>query len=351
MSATTDEIAGRIFDAALGTADLLSVYLGDRLGYYRALVEIGPAGPGELAAATGTAERYAREWLEQQATTGLLEHEGRGADARYTIGTGAAEVLTDTSSLDYLAPLARMLAAAAVQLPALLEAYRTGGGVSWDQLGPDARESQADMNRPWFERRLAPSLASVPELHDLLGRAGARIADVGCGAGWSTLALARAYPGATVVGIDVDEPSVEAARASAVRFGLDDRVEFRHADGGGVDDEFDVAFVFEALHDMPRPVEVLSALRRAVRDDGAVVIVDEAVADELTPGDGVERIMYGFSLLVCLPDGMSSPHSVGTGTVMRRAVLERYAREAGFTAVEQLPIEGFGLLRFSRLRP
>ena len=118
------------------------------------------------------------------------------------------------------------------------------------------------------------------------------------------------------------------------------------------DDAYDAAFVFEALHDMPNPVEVLGALRRVVRDDGAVVIMDEAVAERFAPdGDDVERVMYGDSLLVCLPDSLSTPGSVGTGTVMRPSTLEGYARSAGFASAEVLPIEGFAAFRFTRLHP
>jgi ubiquinone/menaquinone biosynthesis C-methylase UbiE len=188
----------------------------------------------------------------------------------------------------------------------------------------------------------------------VLSREGARIADVGCGAGWSTLALARAYPDATVEGIDIDPPSIQMARRNASEAGLDDRVTFRLADGSslGIDSSQDATFLFECLHDMPHPVDVLDAVRRATKPDGVVVIVDEAVADTFTaPADDVERIMYGFSLFVCLPDGMSSSESSeATGTVMRRGVLEGYATRAGFEGVDVLPIHDFSLLRFYRLR-
>ncbi|WP_222266393.1 methyltransferase [Modestobacter marinus] len=124
-------------------------------------------------------------------------------------------MFTDRSSLAYLAPLTRFVAAAAGQLPALADAYRTGSGVSRAQFGPDARTGQADMNRPWYEQELAPALRRVPDLHELLDRPGARIADVGCGEGWSTVALARAYPRASVRGYDVDAPSTTAAARHA----------------------------------------------------------------------------------------------------------------------------------------
>ena len=347
MSDTAEEFADRLFRAALGTAEVLSVYLGDRLGWYRALADGGPATAAELVARAGGAPRYAREWLEQQAAAGILTV---GPDGRFTLPPGAAEVLTDESSLSFLAPLARMFAAAAAQLPALLDAYRTGGGVGWSQFGTDMRESQADMNRPWFEHALPGALAGVPELDRELRAPGARIADVGAGGGWSTIALARAYPQARVEGFDVDAPSVELARANAAAAGVADRVAFHLVDGSRLPDGFDAAFAFECIHDLPRPVEVLAAMNRAVRADGPVVIMDEAVGDRFGgKADEVEQLMYGFSLLVCLPDGLAHPRSVGTGTVMRPGTLREYARAAGFAGVEVLPIDDFGFWRFYRL--
>ena len=347
--------ADRVLAAALGAFELLSIHVGDRLGWYRVLAERGPLDPGALADATGTHERYAREWLEQQAVYGLLDVENADAaasDRRYALPAAHAAVLVDRTSLDHLAPLARMFAGAAAQIGPLLAAYRTGGGVPWDAFGADARDAQGDMNRPWFDRRLAGALAGVPELHGVLSRPGARIADVGCGHGWSAIALARAYPRATVDGYDVDGVALDSARAHAEEAGVADRVTFHLVAGEGLPGraEYDAAFIFEALHDMPRPVEVLSAIRAAVRDDGAVVIMDEAVADEFAPnGDDVERIMYGYSLFLCLPDSLSTPGSVGTGTVMRPDVLEGYAHRAGFASADVLPIEDFAFFRFTRL--
>ena len=205
--------------------------------------------------------------------------------------------------------------------------------MSWAEFGDDAREAQAALNRPWFESQLAPALDRCPGVPDILGAPGARIADVGCGAGWSTIALARAYPDAVLAGFDVDPPSVEMARAAARQAGVADRVSFRLAAGETLaePDQFDAAFMFECLHDMPRPVEVLSSIRSAVRPGGLVVVMDEAVADEFqAPGDAVDQYMYGFSLFVCLPDGLSSAPSAGTGTVFRKPILVDYARRAGF---------------------
>lgn len=355
MGDSATGFADRVFASALGAFETLSIHLGDRLGWYRALAEHGPLDPPALAAATGTQERYAREWLEQQAVYGILavDHAGAAASARrYSLPPAHAEVLTDEESLDYLAPIARMIAGAAAQLGPLLEAYRTGGGVPWDRYGDDMRDAQGDINRPWFDHRLAEALAGVPELHAVLSRAGSRIADVGCGHGWSAIALARAYPDATVDGFDVDAPALEAAREHAAEAGVADRVAFHLVAGEQLAEAsaYDAAFVFEALHDMPRPVEVLAAIRAAVRDDGAVVIMDERVAPAFAPhGDEIERVMYGYSLFICLPDSLSTPGSVGTGTVMRQSTLEQYAREAGFSGIEELPIEDFAFFRFTRL--
>ena len=202
---TAEAVGERLLEAAVGAVDLFAVYLGDRLGWYASLRDDGPATAEQLAARTNTAPRYAREWLEQQAVTGLLTVE---SDGRFGLPPGVAEALTNPASLAYVAPLGRMLVAPVTQMPALLEAYRSGGGVSWAQLGADARESQADMNRPWYESVLPDALAGVPHLHGLLARPGARIAEIGCGGGWASLTLARAYPLADVTAYDIDAASM-----------------------------------------------------------------------------------------------------------------------------------------------
>ncbi len=361
-SVTVDQLAERVFTAALGMMDTLSIYVGDQLGWYRALAANGPTTADELAAATGTHPRYVREWLEQQAVTGLLavaaqpDDPADGSDPpaapRFSISAAAAEVFTDTTSLGYVAPLARILAGMSVQLPALLDAYRSGGGVSWQQFGDEVRQSQADINRPWFERELAAALRGVAEVHEALSAVGARVADVGCGAGWSSIALAAAYPQLQVDGVDIDEPSVVMARGNAAGAGLADRVTFTTADAGRLAESgYAAAFAFECLHDVPRPVELLAAVRRSLAPGGFLVVMDEAVAPQFQPdGDDVERVMYGYSLFLCLPDSLSSPPSAATGTVMRESTLRSYAEQAGFTQVAVLPIEGFASFRFYLLR-
>jgi SAM-dependent methyltransferase len=353
-----DELVGRLFQATLGAMDLFTIYLGDRLGLYRALAHGGPATPAELAARAGTQERYAREWLEQQSVTGLLavdDPSEQAADRRYRLPAGHAEVLLDRENLNHLAPLARYVGCLAHGLPAVVDAFRTGGGVPWSAFGVDAREAQADMNRPAFLGLLGREwLPSIPDVHARLqADPPARVADVGCGGGWSSIGIARAYPKVQVDGLDVDEPSIALARANAAEAGLADRVGFhvRDAADPGLAGRYDLVTAFEMVHDLARPVEVLRAMRALLADGGAAIVMDEKVAETFTaPADEVERFMYGFSVLCCLPASLAESPSAGTGTVMRTATLRRYAREAGFGDVEILPIE-HDFFRLYRLVP
>ncbi|MGH3903905.1 MAG: class I SAM-dependent methyltransferase [Pseudonocardiaceae bacterium] len=353
---TVDAFAERVFGAALGAMEVQAVYLGDRLGWYRALVTHGPLTSPELAERTDCAERYAREWLEHQAVAGYLTVENADAAPaarRYHLPAAHAEVLTDVDSLAYLAPLARFIAGAGKHIDALRDAYRTGGGVSWTTLGEDLREAQGAMNRPLFLRQLGQEyLPEIADLHELLSRDGARVADVGCGLGWSAIAIARAYLGVTVDGFDLDAPSVETARRNAAEASVADRVRFTVADAGsaGSDRPYDAVFAFECLHDMPDPVGVLGAMRELAGAEGIVIVMDERAEDRFTaPGSEVERMLYGYSLICCLPDGMSQQPSVATGTVMRADTLTDYATRAGFSQVEALPLE-HDFFRFYRLR-
>ncbi|MGA9748520.1 MAG: methyltransferase domain-containing protein [Nocardioides sp.] len=351
----TEALVEHVFSALLGTVETLAIHLGDQLGTYGYLHEHGPATEAELAVGCGVNARYAREWLEQQTAARMLTVDDAGlpaAERRYTLPAEHAPVLVDRDSVAFLAPFARMAGAAAAQLPALLSAYRDGGGVAWSTYGATMRTGQADANRPLFLGPLGTELLpSVPDLDARL-RAGASVADIGCGDGWSSIGIARAYPQVRVDGFDIDAASVEQARRNAAAYDVADRVSFTLVDGSAAEGSgYDVVTFFECVHDMPDPVSVLAGARRLVADDGTVVVMDEKVAETFAgPGDEVERMMYGFSLLVCLPDGLSTPGSVGTGTVMRPSTLESYAVSAGFSALEVLPVE-HDFFRFYRLLP
>jgi SAM-dependent methyltransferase len=349
----TTALAERLFDGVIATLELAAVHLGSELGWYRALAEAPATAPG-LAERTGTAPRYTREWLEQQAVAGLLtvDDEAAGPDERrYTLPEAHRPVLVDRDDLAFMPPFVQQALVFSRNVPRLLEVYRTGEGLSWAEMG-DARNAQAAGNRPYFLGPMASQdLASVPEIDAAL-RAGGRVADVGCGMGWSTIGIARAYPQARVDGYDIDEPSVEQARRNAEEAGVADRVRFTTLDAAAAREQgsYDLVTAFECVHDLADPVAVLAAMRRMVRPGGTVLVVDEKVAERFTaPGDQVERLMYGFSVTCCLPDGLSTRPSVGTGTVMRPSILEGYAREAGFAGVDVLPIE-HDVFRFYRLR-
>jgi 2-polyprenyl-3-methyl-5-hydroxy-6-metoxy-1,4-benzoquinol methylase len=357
-SAEAARVAERLMAAAVGTLDILVIALGDRLGYYRLLAGREPLTAPSLAAASRTAPRYAREWLEQQAVTGLLEvlDPGQEPDARrYRLRPGVAAVLADPDQLTYLAPLARQLAAAARQLPALAQAYCSGDGVPWAAQGPDMRESEADMNRPGYLRLLAGDwLAALPEVQRRLRTAPpARVADIGCGAGWSCIGLARGYPMLRVDGYDLDAASVELARHNIAAASLADRVRVHQADITTTTDRgpYDLVTAFECLHDLPHPVPALTAMRRLAGRAGTVLIADMNAAHRFTaPGDDLERLLYGFSLLICLPDSMSTSGSAATGTVLRPDTVRDYAAQAGYTRIDTLPIE-HDMWRFYHLHP
>jgi SAM-dependent methyltransferase len=353
-----DALVERLFGAALGSFDLAGVYIGDRLGLYRALAEGGALTPSALAAATGTHERYAREWLEQQATAGIVDLEdaaGTEAERRYRLPAGHDEALLDETSLNYIAPMGKLLVACTRPIDSLLAAFRSGDGVPYADYGDDMHEGQAAFTRPMFEHLLGSEwLPAIPDVHERLqADPPARVADVACGQGYSTMAIARAYPKVAVDGIDLDEASIDAARENVAGSDVADRVTFHHRDAADAElaGTYDFVYLHEALHDMSYPVEVLRACRGLLAEGGSMVVGDERVADEFTgPGDELERFYYGCSVLHCLPVGMVGEGAAGTGTVMRSGTVRRYADEADFGGFEILPIEN-DFYRFYRLTP
>jgi SAM-dependent methyltransferase len=342
-----DALVQRLFEAAIGSLDVFSIYIGDRLGLYSALEERGPSTTDQLAGATGTHERYVREWLEQQAATGFLEVEDVDVAAtarRFRLPAAYREVFLAEDSLNYLSPLLRCVVGVTTPLPAILRAYREGGGVPYADYGTDTREGIAEMNRPMFLNLLGTEwLPAIRAVHARLqADPPARVADVGCGSGWSSIAIARAYPKVRVDGLDLDDASIATATANAEAAGLSDRVSFMVRDATDPDlaGRYDLVTAFETLHDMSRPVDALRAMRALVSEGGAVIIADERVGDTFSaPGDDIERLNYGFSVLHCLAVGMAEQPAAGTGAIMRLPTLRGYAAEAGFRDVEVLPIE------------
>jgi 2-polyprenyl-3-methyl-5-hydroxy-6-metoxy-1,4-benzoquinol methylase len=344
-----DALIERLMQATAGMFDIFTTYLGDRLGLYRALAEGGPCTSGDLAACTGTQERYAREWLEQQTVLGTLRVDDPAAEPaarRYHLPAGHAEVLVERDSPNYLAPLAQLMIGTVHPLSAVLDAFRAGGGVPFGDFGIDMREGQGGLNRVAFLQQLGRDwLPAVPDVHArLLANPPARVADIGSGAGWASIGIASAYPEVRVDGFDVDAPSIALAQENALAFGVADRVRFAVRDAADVAlaGQYDLVTAFECIHDMSDPVAALRAMRALAGERGTVIVMDEKVGESFAArNDDTEWFMYGFSVLHCLPVCMADQPSVETGTVMRPETFRRYALEAGFRDVEILPIDNF----------
>jgi hypothetical protein len=307
--ATTEALAERLFLATIDFLEIASIHVGRKLGYYAELATSGPATAAELARRTGTATRYAQEWLEQQTTAGFLESDDPEADpaARtYHLPETHRPVFVDAEDLNLVAPLATLAVGVLRPLDALIQAYRNGSGVPFEAYGEDLVEGIGAINRPQFVNEMAGWLSSVPDVDARLRRQPpARVADVACGTAWSSIAIARAYPDITVDALDIDEASIAVAQRNVSEAGLSERVR----------------------------------------------VADEKVAERFTPnGDELERFNYGWSVLHCLAVGLLDAHSAGTGTVLRTDTLRRYAADAGFTRVDVLPINN-PFWRFYRLRP
>lgn len=354
--ASPEALANRLISSMVGAFDLFAIYLGDQLGYYSALAT-EPLTSTQLAERTGTAERYAREWLEQQAVTGILAVDDPGEpapDRIYSLPGSYRDLFVDPNNALAVAPAAQIFVGAVGPISAVLEAFRSGGGVPYEDYGPDLASGQAAFNRPMFMNQLAQEyLPAMTDIHArLLADEPARVADIGMGLGWSSIALAKGYPNIHVDGFDLDEFSVQAANANAEAEGLSDRVRFHVRDAGDADlaGKYDFVMAIECIHDMSDPVSALRAMRRLVGPGGTALVVDERAEDTFVPmGSDQERMLYGFSILHCLPAGMAQQPSAGTGAVMRPETLKKYADKAGFTRVDIVPVncENFHFYRLT----
>jgi SAM-dependent methyltransferase len=349
------QITERIFGEGLGAFHLLTVYLGIRLGLFEALAENPGSTVAQLAATTSADARYVREWVQAETIAGLLEADGEDySTATFRLSIGVREALVDQVHPGYVGGVPMALAALGTGLSSVLDAYRTGAGVPMSSYGPEVVHAQAAFNRPMYVNELTQTvLPQVTELHSRLADATrpARVADVGCGAGWASIELAKAYPSITVDGYDNDEPSIEQARRNAAEHGVADRVRFRSTDASAAPygrDEYDAVFFFECVHDFGRPVEALASARAAIADGGAVIVMDEGVGERPRIGDPIETFFATASATWCLPQSRMVPDCEAPGAVMRPATLEAFARRAGWAGVEVLPIE-HPVFRFYRL--
>lgn len=363
---TTEEqeaaFAGTFFEAILGAQLIQTAYIGHKLGWYAALKEAGEEGltPEELSLKTDSSERYAREWLEQQAVAGWIRCDNPSAGAnfrRFVIPKAHASVLANPDSLSYMVPLAILQGGTSKRLDSLVKAYKNDTGVSWDEIGDDAREAQSAMNRPFFLQGLASTLEECLEdktIHKLQ-TGGGRVADIGCGYANSSIGVAKYFPSCHVDAYDLDKPSIERAKENIMKEGLEERVQAHCVDAASVMttenfQPYDLVMALECVHDLSDPISVLRTMRELAADSGTVIVMDERVAEDFESGiaNPVEQAMYGFSCTCCLADGMSSKPSAATGTVMRPKLLRAYAQQAGFRDIEIMPVEN-DFFRFYKL--
>ncbi|HET8970379.1 MAG TPA: class I SAM-dependent methyltransferase [Candidatus Nanopelagicales bacterium] len=307
------------------------VVMGDELGYYRALAEAGPLNAAELAERTGTSAPYCREWLNAQAAGHYVEYDPESG--RYTLPPEHAVALTDESSPAFLPGLFQIAHGTVRGAPAIIEAARTGDGLGWHEHNSDVHTGCERFFAPSYSAYLVDAwLPALTGVVDRL-RSGARVADVGCGHGASTILMAQAFPRSTFVGFDYHEGSIETARRRAAAAGVADRVSFAVASAttyGGND--LDLVTTFDCVHDMGDPVGSARHVRDTLADDGTWLIVEpfagDKVEDNLNP---VGRAYYGFSTLLCTPASLSQDVGLALGTQAGPARLHDVVTSAGFT--------------------
>jgi 2-polyprenyl-3-methyl-5-hydroxy-6-metoxy-1,4-benzoquinol methylase len=349
------ELIGRVIGDAGGALILPLALVGDRLGLFSAVAAAGTVTPAELARRTGLNERYLQEWLLAMAAAGYVTYAGSNGDpspraAKYRLSPEQAEAFTNPDSPGYVAGGFQNLTAATRMLDRVTEAFRTGAGIGWHEHHPDMFEGTARFFRPGYLANLTSSW--IPSLTGVEARLteGARVADVGCGFGTSTIIMAEAYPNSTFEGVDYHQPSIESARDAASAAGVADRVTFRVAGAADLSGSYDLITFFDCLHDMPDPIAALRAARAATAEGGSVMLVEpmswNSVEEALNP---LGKVMAGASALICLPSGLSSDPAYGLGNQAGPARTCEVAREAGFSDARVAANSDFNLVY--ELRP
>jgi len=322
----------RAVDEVGATLNAALVVLGDKLGWYEALAERGPMTAEALADAAGTALPYTREWLNAQAAGAFVDYDP--ATGRYTLPPEHAVALTDADSPAYLPGLFQIALGTVADSQRLVDVVRRGGGVGWPEHSGDVHEGCERFFRPSYRAYLVDSWLPAVGVADRL-RAGAEVADVGCGHGASTILMATAFPASRFVGSDPHAPSIDVARRKAEEAGVADRVRFEVADAAGFSGTgFDLVATFDSLHDMGDPVGAARHVRSALADDGVWMIVEpmagDRVEDNLTP---VGRAYYGFSTLLCTPASLSQEVGLALGTQAGPARIRAVVEQGGFRSL------------------
>ncbi|HVV58951.1 MAG TPA: class I SAM-dependent methyltransferase [Gaiellaceae bacterium] len=325
----------RAVDEIGATLNAALVVMGDKLGLYRALAGAGPLTPHELAERTGTSERYVQEWLNNQAAGGYVEYDP--ATGRYTLPPEQAMALTDEDSPAYLPGFFQIAIGSVLDSPRITAAVRSGKGVGWHDHVHDVHEGCERFFRPGYNANLVSSwLPALDGVVEKLER-GAKVADVGCGHGASTILMAKTYPNSTFVGSDYHSGSIETARQRAQEAGVADRVAFEVAPAAGYSGSgYDLVTMFDCLHDMGDPTGAARHVRDTLAKDGTWMIVEPAAGDRVEDNlNPIGRAYYGFSTLLCTPASLSQEVGLALGA------------QAGEARIRDVVTAG-GLSRFRR---
>ncbi|MFJ8958058.1 class I SAM-dependent methyltransferase [Lentzea sp. NPDC102401] len=330
----TDKLMQFVFravDEVGATLNAALVVMGDKLGYYRAMASGDPISPAELADRTGTAEPYAREWLNAQAAGSYVTYDP--ATSRYTLPIEHAVALTVEDSPAFLPGMFQIALGTVHDAGRVLDAARGGSGVGWHEHNTDVHLGCERFFRPNYAANLIEGW--LPALDGVTAKlqAGARVADVGCGHGASTILMAQAFPKSFFTGSDYHPESIEIARERAAAAGVGDRVTFEVASAKEFSGrDYDLVTMFDCLHDMGDPVGAARHVRDAVASDGTWMIVEpmagDHVEDNLNP---VGRTYYGFSTLLCTPASLSQDVGLALGTQAGPARIRDVAVAGGFT--------------------
>ena len=346
-----DAFAERLFGDLNSGMTCISLYIGHKLGLFDTLNEAGPVTSQEFAQRTGNAERYMKEWLSCLAAGGYIDYDAQLK--KFSLSAEHARVLIDPDNPSFAVGVMGWIPSVIGALPTLMEAFRTGGGVPLEEYGMDFVEAQGFGTRPMFKNDYVSTwIPAMPDIHARLQQGG-RVAEVGCGIGWSSIALAQGFPSTQVEGIDPDEASIREARRNAAESGVSNQVRFHLStvEEAPCQGPYDLVTAFECIHDMPYPVEALRQMRQLASPGGTVLIADELVEDTLEENcNFMGHLFYNFSVLHCLPQAMVYPNAAGTGAVITPSTMRSYAEEAGFSRVDVLPIEN-PMFRFYRLTP
>ena len=305
------------------------VVIGEKLGLYKALAE-GPVNSAELAAKTGTDERYVREWLSSQAAGGYVMYEAK--TRKFSLSEEQALTLANEESPAYIPGAFELALGSLAAVPRLVESFRSGAGMGWHEHDEAVFHGCEKFFRPSYAANLVSSW--IPALDEVKAKleSGARVADVGCGKGASTLLMAKAFPKSEFFGFDYHDKSIEGARATAAKHGLEVRANFGVAKAKEFPGrDYDLVTVFDCLHDMGDPVGAAKHVRAALREDGTWMIVEPFANDELKDNlNPVGRVYYSFSTLLCTPCSRSQEVALCLGAQSGEKRIREVVEAAGF---------------------